>query len=239
MGIESTIDPENTDLGRRPQAGAGGVPRGHGAADGRHLRRQREPGQPARAGPGRQVAGRPGGRCADRVSLRPRGPGREGVDPARRQEGRDGQHQRGHPGQRADRRDLADLPEGRQLPRSRGRQREARAGGAAARGQRLHAPAAHHRAQFLHLHGRVHSRQGQRRQAGDQQRRRGLHARPGQGPGPPDRGNSRTSTPSWSRPCARRRSRSSRWSLHGSTARAGSAAISCPPTSPSFSPTTQ
>ena len=37
----------------------------------------------------------------------------------------------------------------------------------------------------------------------------------------------------------RRRSRSSRWSLHGLTARAGSAAISCPPTSPSFSPTTQ
>ena len=37
----------------------------------------------------------------------------------------------------------------------------------------------------------------------------------------------------------RRRSRSSRWSLHGLMARAGSAAISCPPTSPSFSPTTQ
>ena len=40
MGIESTIDPENTDLGRRAQAGAGGVPRGHGAAGRRHLRRQ-------------------------------------------------------------------------------------------------------------------------------------------------------------------------------------------------------
>ena len=37
-------------------------------------------------------------------SLRPRGPGREGVDPARRQEGRDGQHQRGDPRQRADQR---------------------------------------------------------------------------------------------------------------------------------------
>ena len=61
------------------------------------LRRQREPRQPARAGPGRQVAGRAGRRPADRVPLRPRGPGREGVDPARRQEGRDGQHQRGDP----------------------------------------------------------------------------------------------------------------------------------------------
>ena len=39
MGIESTIDPR-TPTRAPPSSCAGGVPRGHGAAGGRHLRRQ-------------------------------------------------------------------------------------------------------------------------------------------------------------------------------------------------------
>ena len=88
-------------------------------------------------------------------------------------------------------RHAADLPEGRQLPGAGRRQRAARAGRAPARHQRLHAQAAHHRAELLHVHGRVHPRQGQRRPPGDQQRGRGVHPRPGQGPGALDRGNAR------------------------------------------------
>ena len=104
-----------------------------------------------------------------------------------------------------------DLPEGRQLPRPAAGNEKPAAGRAPARDQRLHAQAADHRAELLHVHRRVHPRQGQRRPPGDQQRGRGVHPRPGQGPGPPDRGDARASTPSWSRPCARRRSRSRSW----------------------------
>ena len=121
LGIESTIDPENTDLGAAVKLALATLSRGHRAADRHALRRQREPGQPARAGADRQVAGRAGRRPADRLPLRPRGPGREGLDSSRRQEGRDGQHQRRDPRQRADQRDAPDLPEGRQLPGARPR----------------------------------------------------------------------------------------------------------------------
>ena len=61
----------------------------------------------------------------------------------------------------------------------------------AARHQRLHAQAAHHRAELLHVLGGVHPREGQRRPPGDQQHRRGVHPRAGQGPGPLDRGDAR------------------------------------------------
>ena len=133
-----------------------------------------------------------------------------------------------------------DLPEGRQLPRPRPpATRSPQPVELAARGQRLHAQAAHHRAELLHVHRRVHPRQGQRRPPGDQQRGRGVHPRPGQGPGPPDRGDRAASTPSWSRPCARRRSRSRSWSPPGSTAPAASAATRCRPTWPSSSRTTR
>ena len=50
LGIESTIDPENTDLGGHGQAGAGVIPRRHGPAHRGPVRRQREPRQPVRAG---------------------------------------------------------------------------------------------------------------------------------------------------------------------------------------------
>ena len=76
------------------QARPGHLPRGHRAAARGPLRRQREPRQRGRAGPGRQGARRADRRPADRVLLRPRGPGREGLAPPRRQEGGDGQHQR-------------------------------------------------------------------------------------------------------------------------------------------------
>ena len=102
LGIESTIDPENTDLGAAVKLALATFPEDTARRIVDALRRQREPRQPVRAGAHRQVAGRAGRRSADRLLLRPRGPGREGVDPARRQEGRDGQHQRGDPGQRAD-----------------------------------------------------------------------------------------------------------------------------------------
>ena len=111
--------------GRGGQAGAGVVSRRHGPAHRRALRRQRESRQPVRAGPDRQVAGRAGRRPADRVLLRPRGPGREGLDSARRQEGRDGQHQRRDPRQRADAGNAPGLSEGRQLPGAGRRQRAA------------------------------------------------------------------------------------------------------------------
>ena len=104
---------------RGRQAGPGHLPRGHRAADRRALRRQREPRQPAGAGPGRQGAGRAGRRPADRLLLRQGSPGREGLDPARREEGGDGQHQRRGPRQRADQRDAPDLPEVRRRAASR------------------------------------------------------------------------------------------------------------------------
>ena len=50
LGIESTIDPENTDLGAAVKLALATLPRGHGPADRRALRRQREPRQPVRAG---------------------------------------------------------------------------------------------------------------------------------------------------------------------------------------------
>ena len=126
LGIESTIDPENTDLGAAVKLALATFPEDTARRIVDPLRRQREPRQPARAGPRRQVAGRAGRRPADRVLLRPRGPGREGLDPPRRQEGRDGQHQRRDPRQRADPRHAPDLPEGRQLPGAGRRQRAAR-----------------------------------------------------------------------------------------------------------------
>ena len=102
LGIESTIDPENTDLGAAVKLALATFPEDTARrivvlSDGNENR-----GNLLRAGPDRQVAGRAGRRPADRVLLRPRGPGREGVDPSRRQEGRDGQHQRRDPRQRAD-----------------------------------------------------------------------------------------------------------------------------------------
>ncbi len=55
--------------GRCIEAGPGHVPRGHGATGRDPLRRQREPGQPPRAGHGGQVAGGAGGRPAHRLPL--------------------------------------------------------------------------------------------------------------------------------------------------------------------------
>ena len=63
--------------------------------------------------------------------------------------------------------------------------------------QRTHAPAAHHGTEFLYVFGRVHSGQGERRQASDQQHRRGVHPRPRQGPGALDRGIAQRASPSW------------------------------------------
>ena len=113
LGIESTIDPENTDLGAAVKLALASFPEDTARrivvlSDGNENR-----GNLLRAGPHRQVAGRAGRRPADRILLRPRSPGREGVDPARRQEGRDGQHQRGDPRQRADAGNAPGLPEGR------------------------------------------------------------------------------------------------------------------------------
>ena len=178
LGIESTIDPEYTDLGAAIKLALATFPEDTARrivllSDGNENRGNAL--EQALAAKELGVADR---RPADRVPLRPRGPGREGLDPPRRQEGGDGQHQRRDPRQRADQRHAADLPEGRQLPRPRPRQREARADRAPARGQRLHAQAADHRAELLYVHRRIHPRPGQRRPPDDQQRGRGVHPRP-------------------------------------------------------------
>ena len=123
LGIESTIDPENTDLGAAVKLALASFPEDTARrivvlSDGNENR-----GNLFEQAPDRQVAGRAGRRPADRVLLRPRGPGREGLDSARRQEGRDGQHQRRDPRQRADPRHAPGFPEGRQLPGAGRRQR--------------------------------------------------------------------------------------------------------------------
>ncbi len=152
--------PREHRLRRGRQTGPGHVSRGHRAAAGRALRRQREPRQPARAGPGRQGAGGAGQRAADRVLLRSRGAGREGLDPARRQDERDGQHQRRDPRQRAHAGHAPDLSEIRRRPPAGRRQRQARAGRTRPRRQRPDPQAGHQRAQLLHLQRPVHPRGG-------------------------------------------------------------------------------
>ena len=119
-------------------------------------------------------------------------------------------------------RDAPDLPEGRQLPRPRPRQREARSRSSSSAGstsstlkQLITEPNFYtFTAEFI-----PDKDSGDRRAINNVGR--GVHPRPGHGAGPPDRGDRAASTPSWSRPSARRRSRSRRWSPPGSTARGG------------------
>ncbi len=123
LGIETTIDPENTDLAAAVKLALASFPDDTARrivvlSDGNENR-----GNLFEQAPDRQVAGRAGRRLAARVLLRPRGAGRKGLDSPRRQEGRDGQHQRRDSRQRADPRDAPGFPESRQLPGSGRRQR--------------------------------------------------------------------------------------------------------------------
>ena len=117
LGIESMIDPEYTDLEAAIKLALATFPEDTARrivllSDGNENR-----GNVVEQALAAKGLGGRNRRGADRLPLRPRGPGREGVDPPRRQEGGDGQHQRRHPRQRADQRHPANLPEGRQLPR--------------------------------------------------------------------------------------------------------------------------
>ena len=105
----------------------------------------------------------------------------------------------------------------RELPVPGRRQREADPRRARARDQRPHAQAADHRAELLHLHRRVRPRPVERRPPRHQQRRRGVHPRAGDRPGPADRGDARRARRAGPAPCGRRGSRSRPWSPPGSS----------------------
>ena len=182
-GIESTIDPEYTDLGAAIKLALATFPEDTARrivilSDGNENRGNAL--EQALAAKALGVADR---RPADRVPLRPRGPGREGLDPPRRQEGGDGQHQRRDPRQRADPRHAcrssrrptttAPPPPATRSPSPVELQRGVNV---------FTLKQTDHRAELLHVHRRVHPRPGQRRPPGDQQRGRGVHPRPGRRP---------------------------------------------------------
>ena len=101
-GIESTVDGEYTDLAAAIKLGLATYPEDTArrmvvVSDGNDNR-----GNALEQAAGGERPGRADRCLAGRVSLRPRGFGRADLDPAGREEGRDRQHQRGRPGERAD-----------------------------------------------------------------------------------------------------------------------------------------
>ena len=180
LGIESTIDPEYTDLAGADQARAGDLPRGHRAADRRSsptaTRTAATPLEQALAAKdlGVQIDVVPIDYFYDKEVLV------EKVSiPPDVKKGETVNINVVDPRQRADQRDACRSSRRLDNYRARPRQREAGRRSSSERGVNVFTPqAADHRAQLLYVHRRVHPRQGQRRPPGDQQRGRGVHPRP-------------------------------------------------------------